>query len=67
MIMEFRSRGGVGNILCGALHALDRFIGAPEGPWGSPFGQQLATGLDYLEEFVIRPIQAIQPLLGWIS
>ena len=32
MIMEFRSRGGRGDILCGALHAPDRFIGAPEGP-----------------------------------
>ena len=31
----------------------------PEGPFES--------ASDYLEEFVIRPIQAIQPLLGWIS
>ena len=29
------------------------------GPWGSRFGQQQAPGFDYLEEFVIRPIQAI--------
>ena len=36
---------------------------SPRGSLGVRFGQQQAAGLDYLEEFVIRPIQAIH--LHW--
>ena len=36
---------------------------SPRGSLGVRFGQQQAAGLDYLEEFVIRPIQAIH--LRW--